>query len=169
MPEKENAFLTSSLWNEDDTDILTPIEVTDEHLRKRLLDATLTLEKMMAKAGSFTNEIGLKISINTKQKHEDKPIIYLFEYSLDVNIWKKWITEHAYLLEDNMGFTSRGIQFTIPGGSPDTYKNVLTFITIKDDNTLDNIMPFDLLTGSITFAVHKNIFNEHEWIIMRIK
>jgi hypothetical protein len=168
--ENANAFLTSNLWNEDDTELLTPIEVTDEHLRKRLLDATLTLEKTMAKAGSFTNEIGLKISISTKQKHEDKPIIYLFEYSLDADKWKKWVTEHAYLLEDNMGFTSRGIQFTIPGGgSPNTYKNVLTSIKIKNDSTLHDIMPFDLLTGSIIFAVHKNIFNDHEWVITRIK
>jgi len=167
--KKENTFLMSTLWNEDDTDILTPIEITDERLRKRLLDAVSALEKSKTKEGSFTNEIGLNISISTKQKHEDKPIIYLFEYSLKTDEWKKWVTKHAYLLEDNMGFSSRGIQFTLPGGGPDAYKNVLTSISIKDNNTLDNIMPFDLLTGSIIFAVHKNIFNEHEWVIMRIK
>ena len=43
--EKENAFLTSTLLNEDDTELLTPVEITDERLRKRLLDAVLTLEK----------------------------------------------------------------------------------------------------------------------------
>lgn len=163
--EKENAFLTSTLWDENDTDILVPIEVTDKHLRKRLLDAVSALEKSGTKEGSFTNEIGLNVSIDTKQKQEDKPIIYLFEYSLKTDEWEKWVVEHAYLLEDNMGFTSRGIQFTIPGGGPNAYKNVLTSIDVANGNR----MPFDLLTGSIIFAIHKNIFNNHEWVITRIK
>ncbi len=125
-----------------------------ENLERKLEAKTIDLQTPIMKM----TEYGLKISVTLEQKAEGKPIIYMFTYKMDENIFKAWLKRHAYLLEGPLGFVSKGIEIIIPFGIE---KHDKTGFSI-DDESGDQIW-FELLNEPALFRVHRDVISPKEW------
>jgi len=175
MEQKEttSSFLKGIL--DENNELLTPVLIEDQNIRKALIGAALNLEKMLKEnkinVGTdipSKNPMGLEIKCRAEQPKAEKPHIYYFTYSVNSDTLKGWIKEHGYL--DGMWkFNSRGIQIAFSGGGVENYHKVLYFIKCsKSEESPEGLMYLDLLVKDTTFAAHRDVFSTEEWIISRI-
>lgn len=169
-------FMTSN-WNSGQPMELIA-DVKDVKLRKRLMDAAMKFEEN-AKIGvikpgfnhTYEYDPGLVIEVTIERKRANKPMIFYFTYSLNKDAWKEWVKNHAYMLEDFTRFRSKGILFMVCGTDP--FKDLETiYHSVSPDVDVDrdkNPITIHLLNTKVVFVVHRDVFNEHEWQIKRIR
>lgn len=119
----------------------------------------------------YAYDLGLMVEITIQQKQANKPPIFYFGYFIDKDKWKSWVENHKYMLEDFTRFRCNGILFMVCGIDP--FKDLETvYHSVSPDIDVDrdkNPITIHLLNTKVIFAVHRDIFNEHEWQIKRIQ
>lgn len=151
-----------------------PIHVTDPFMRKRLIEAAEKMEQFLT-----DGKIMLQTEVKQESPHglttkciinkpiEHKPSITYFAYSINTDQFKTWLQEHKYL-EGPFSFMSRGLQITYPEKEvrpEDYHKTLISLDTeITDENPVGKTF-LDIMVKDAIFAVHRDIFNEKEWIV----
>ncbi len=167
QPPKMGAFFGARSSQEMDTII------ADQQLRLALVDASLKMEHML-REGQITldhrivskTEWGLEIDIEMYQPKEDKPIIFRYVYSINRMTFKQWLDEHPYLLGGPLlMFTNRGMDFIVP---TDNFQKTRASMIIKygdvDDDPGSKYEP-PIVEEPITMVVHREVVNNHDWIV----
>ena len=154
-----------------------PIHVVDPFMRKRLIEAAEKMEQFLAEGRimlltEVTSKVphGLTIKCTIDKPIEHKPSIVYFSYSIDTDQLKTWLQEHNYL-EGPFSFMSRGLQITYPEKEvkPESYHTLLISLDteITDENTVGKTF-LDIMIKDAVFAVHRDVFNEKEWIVSQM-
>ena len=160
--KKENipSFLEAILSGE--TDLLTPVPISDATARSILIAAALNMEGMVKES-----KINIGVDI-VEQPKEDKPYLFYFTYSINSDKLKSWIGEHPYF--DGMWkISSRGINISFSGGKAEDYHKALYFIECQEsEESPEGLMYLDLLVKECMFAVHRDVFSNEEWVISRV-
>lgn len=182
MKEKTKLSLLSATaakvrdWSEH-SDIPIPTHVTDPFMRLRLIEATEKIEQFLAD-GKIMLETEIKqespYGLTTKcmidKPIEHKPSIVYFTYTVNTDQLKTWLQEHNYL-EGPFSFMGRGLQITYPEKEvkPENYHKIL--YSIDTETTEENPVGkafIDIMVKEAIFAVHRDIFNEKEWIVSQM-
>lgn len=171
--ESTASFLEAILSK--DNDLLTPIPVKDATTRAILIKAALNMENMVKEnkiniGVDITSEtpMGLSIKCRAEQPKEDKPYLFYFTYSVNSDKLKSWMLEHPYL-DGLWKVSSRGIQIAFSSGTAEDYHKVLYFIECDEsEESPEGLMYLDLLVKECTFAVHRDVFSNEEWVVSRI-
>jgi len=117
---------------------------------------------------SSETPMGLTIICRVEQPKENKPHLFYFTYSVNSDNLKKWIEEHPYL-DSTWKISSRGIQILSAGGPAEDYHKILYFIECdKSKESPEGLMYLDLLVKECTFAIHRDVFSNEEWVVSRI-
>jgi len=105
----------------------------------------------------------MRIDVVINQIQEDKPLLYVYTYSLDNIKFKDWLAskEIAPLCEGPFAFTSKGIQFMIVGGAEKWDKAAFSI----DYEDCEKIF-FHLAQESVVFHVHRELFAGKEWEVL---
>lgn len=173
--EKEKSVFLKAMLSEDNA-LLTPYPIEDSATRHALITAAENMERMIQeKKINIGVEIpslspwGLSIKCKVEQPKADKPYIFYFIYSVNAEILKNWMAEHKYF-DGLFRFESRGITVVFPGGNAEDYHKVKFFIETEEggERPGDPIY-LDLLITESTFAVHRDVFSNKEWIVSGIK
>ena len=158
--------------NRNEQAIMAPIPVSDPYLRKILIDAAEKMENFLKDAAidlSYRNtgvtELGIETNYYMMSKGNGKPIIHVFQYRLNIDAWKKWLESHAYLTEGPFTIRSRGIRITFSADSPEKYSKLTTSISREGSSSVRDDQFLDLLNAPPTFIVHRDYFNEKEWVV----
>lgn len=141
--------------------------VKDKKLRVTLIKAAETIMEML-KTGVVnlqtqipsTSLQGLRVDMTLEQVHEDRPIIFHFQYSLDTQQFIEYLKSHPELTEGVLAFTLKGIQIMVPDGSDKWNKSGFSF---NHDNDQKIFIP--LLHQSVMFRAHLDLFHGKEWVI----
>jgi len=175
VKKKENipSFLEAILSGE--TDLLTPVPVSDVTARVILIAAAMNMEDMVKESKinigvDIISEtpMGLIIKCRAEQPKEDKPYLFYFTYSVNSDKLKSWIGEHPYF--DGMWkISSRGINISFSGGKAEDYHKALYFIECQEsEESPEGLMYLDLLVKECMFAVHRDVFSNEEWVVSRV-
>jgi len=108
----------------------------------------------------MTSPTGMRIDVSLEQIHEEKPIIMRFCYMLDTLQFKEWLKTHEYLCEGPLSFQIKGIRIMIPKGADNWDK---AGFSCDDGNGQPIFLP--LLHQEIIFSVHRDLFQQKEWVI----
>lgn len=117
-----------------------------------------------------TSPYGLTIKCMTDRPIEHKPAITYFAYFMDTDKLKSWLTEHNYL-EGPFSFMAKGLQITYPEKEvkPEHYhKTIFCLDTEESDENPAGKTFLDIMVKEAVFAVHRDIFNEKEWIVSQM-
>lgn len=171
---EESVFLKAMLA--EDNELLTPFSIEDSTTRHALITAGEKMEQLLRDqiinvGVEIQSKVpwGLTIKCKAEQPKANKPYIFYFIYSVDAEILKDWLAEHKYF-EGTLRFNSRGITVVFPGGDVNDYHKIMFFIETEEggEHPGDPIY-LDLLITESTFAVHRDVFNDKEWIVSGIK
>lgn len=173
--KKENiaSFLEAIL--SEDSELLTPVPIIDATTRGALIAAAIKMEGMVKESKinigidiMSETPMGLSIKCKAEQPKEDKPYLFYFNYSVNSDKLKDWMREHPYL-DGLWKISSRGINISFSGGTVEDYHKVLYFIECKEcEESPEGLMYLDLLVKECTFAVHRDVFSNEEWVVSRI-
>lgn len=130
-----------------------------ELLESRLKDGTISIGQVI----KFETDFGFRVDVTIDQVKEDKPLIYIYTYSMDQLKFKEWVAEMEkhHLCEGPLAFVCKGIQFMIVGGAAKWDKTAFS-IDGKDNEK----MFFQLLSEDIVMYVHRDLFAGKEWEII---
>lgn len=106
------------------------------------------------------SDYGLRIDLSVEQYQEDKPLIYKYVYSMDINKFQEWLNTHAYLREGPLAFTAKGIQVMVPA-LPSKWDK--SSFSMTDDNS--EYQYVNLLFEDMVIRVHRDLFAGKEWEI----
>lgn len=173
--EKEKSVFLKAILAEDNG-LLTPFSVEDSTMRNALISAGEKMEQLIQKQIINVGvEIqsktpwGLTIKCKVEQPKADKPYIFYFIYSIDTETLKDWMAEHKYF-EGPFRFNSRGITVVFPGGDINDYHKIMFFIETEESGERPgDPIYLDLLITESTFAVHRDVFSNKEWVASGIK
>lgn len=117
----------------------------------------------IGQAISFETIFGMRIDVVINQIQEDKPLLYVYTYSLDSIKFKAWLEskEIVPLCEGPLAFTSKGIQFMVVGGAAKWDKTAFSI----DDADSEKIF-LRLTQESAIFHVHRELFAGKEWEVL---
>lgn len=146
---------------------MTSSTVKDKKLRATLITAAETIMEMLdAGTATLQSQIpstslqGLRVDTTLEQVHEDRPIIFHFQYSLDTHQFAEYLKSHPELTEGLLAFTLKGIQIMVPEGSDKWDKSGFSF---NHDDDQKIFIP--LLHESVMFRAHLDLFKGKEWIV----
>jgi hypothetical protein len=130
-----------------------------ESLENLLKEKTMVI----GQAINFKTAFGMRVDVVINQIQEDKPLLFVYTYSLDVIKFKTWLEskEIAPLCEGPLAFTSKGIQFMIVGGAEKWDKTAFSI----DDADGEKIF-LQLTQESAVFHVHRDLFAGKEWEVL---
>lgn len=163
-------------WSEQ-SKMLTPEHVTDQFMRKRLIEAAEKMEQflingkvMLQTEVKSTADHGLIVKCMIDKPIENKPTIIYFAYSIDTDQLKKWLEDNNYF-EGPLSFMCKGVQVTYPEQkvAPQHYHKIL--FSIDTEKTEENPVGrtfLDIIVKDAIFAVHRDIFSNKEWIVSRM-
>jgi len=145
--------------------------ITDEFLRKELINAATKLEQLIAddKINEHTKLVsnrpwGLMIHTTYKEVGVDKPIVFTFKYRINRVKIKAWAEENAHLLGGPcLIFTDRGMGFVVFGPGPTETHRTLCNIALDDEK--NSYYKENLVDETLTITVHRNIVSNHDWLI----
>ena len=80
-------------------------------------------------------------------------------------IFKKWVANHWYMMENVAMFQCRGINIAIPGPGTDKYHKTCFTIVVRYDNEMNVSASLDLLNKTTEFVVHREIVNPNDWLV----
>lgn len=163
-------------WSEN-SELPTPIHIIDPFMRLRLIGAAEKMEEYLAKGKVMLqtevvsiSPYGLTIKCMIDRPIEHKPTIAYFAYSVDTDKLKSWLAEHSYL-EGPFSFMAKGLQLTYPEKEvkPEHYHKTIFSLDTEEteENTVGKIF-LDIMVKEAVFAVHRDIFNEKEWIVSQM-
>lgn len=172
--KESTASFLEAILNEDN-DLLTPVPIKDATTRAVLIAAAIKMEAMIKEnkiniGANITSEtpMGLTIICRVEQPKENKPYLLYFTYSVNSDKLKEWMQEHSYL-DSIWKISSRGIQMAFTGGPIEDYHKILYFIECdKSKESPEGLMYLDLLVKECTFAIHRDVFSNEEWVASRI-
>ena len=172
--KEESVFLKAIL--SEDNELLTPYPIEDVTARCALITAAEKMEQMIKDQTILVGvEVvsktpwGLNIKCKVEQPKADKPYIFYFMYSVDAEVLKNWMAEHKYF-DGLFRFESRGITIVFPGGDVEDHHKVMFFIeTAEGGEHPGDPIYLDLLITESTFAVHRDVFSNKEWVVSGIK
>jgi len=153
--------------------LFTPIPVEDPYLRKVLIDAAEKMETFLENRAidigyraSQTSELGIETDYFLMSKGENKPIIHVFKYRMDMEKWASWLKAHTYLANEGpFTIRNRGIRLTFTGDSAEKYSKLTTSISRKGSSSVGDDNFLDLRNAPPTFVVHRDYFNKKEWVV----
>lgn len=158
--------------NINEQSILAPIPVSDPYLRKTLINAAEKMEEFLKNAAidigyrhTGVTEVGVETDYFMVSKGDGKPIVHVFKYRMNMDTWAKWLKSHAYLTEGPFTLRSRGIRLTFTGDNPEKYSKLTTSISREGSSSVGGDQFLDLLNAPPTFIVHRDYFNEKEWVV----
>jgi len=111
---------------------------------------------------SFEAPFGLRIDVTIEKLQEDKPLIYIYTYSMNNLKFKEWLEAMAYLTEGPLAFTAKGIQVMIVNGIEKWDKTAFSI----DTDDVGEKMFLDLLNEEAVFHIHRDLFAGKEWEIL---
>lgn len=147
------------------------MEIMDKTLRNALISAAKGLEKMISD-GSITKDtpivsttpVGLTVNVKWEQKAEGKPMIFLFAYSWNEEIYKRWLQSVEYLREGPLMFVARGLQVLIA----DDGKPEKVGVHYDDAHADDGRVWLELFDGkSVIFRVHRDVLSTGDWHVYK--
>lgn len=169
-------FATEALKNW--SDLITPRNVEDDHLRNILITASEKMEELLKNEKILLNTpiktknpLGIIVEARADKPKENKPTIFQFDYSIDTDILKQWLEEHSYL-EGPMSFKTRGITFIYPEKKVEWQKYHKVECIIDSHPTPENKSGkifIDIFIKGVSFVVHRDVFNDREWIVSQTK
>lgn len=173
--EKEKSVFLKAMLSEDNG-LLTPYPIEDAATRHALITAAEKMEQMIKDQIILVGvEVisktpwGLNIKCKVEQPKAEKPYIFYFMYSVDAEVLKDWMAMHKYF-DGLFRFESRGVTVVSPGGSIEDYHKVMFFIETEEDGEHPgDPIYLDLLITESTFAVHRDVFSNKEWVVSGIK
>lgn len=117
----------------------------------------------IGQAINFETAFGMRVDVVINQIQEDKPLLFVYTYSLDSIKFKAWLEskEIAPLCEGPLAFMSKGIQFMVVGGAAKWDKTAFSI----DDADGEKIF-FQLTQESAVFHVHRDLFAGKEWEVL---
>jgi len=146
-------------------------------MRLRLIKAAEKMEQFLT-----DGKIILLTKVEQKSPHglitncmidkpiEHKPSIVYFTYTVDTDQLKAWLQEHSYF-EGPFSFMGRGLQITYPEKEvkPEDYHKILFSLDTEatEENPMGKIF-LDIMVKEAIFAVHRDVFNEKEWIVSQM-
>jgi len=147
--------------------------VEDKHLRKYVIETAMAIERgiqqgtiKIAQVLTKHMDWGLSIEVSMNRPREDKPIVFDFKYRVDRAKFVEWLSRHQELMGGEvLGFTSGGITAMIPGPGTDRYAKTSFLVVIAYQEENDHEISFDLLNKTATFAVHREVVSEHDWMV----
>lgn len=110
---------------------------------------------------SFETPFGLRIDVTIEKFQEDKPLIYIYTYSMNNLKFKEWLEAMVYLTEGPLAFTAKGIQMMISGGAKKWDKTAFSI----DDDDGEKIF-LNLLNEEVILHIHRDLFKGKEWEIL---
>lgn len=158
-------------WEEDQTMTETKLamaRVMDKRMRATLIAVAENIENLL-KDGKISEQTPMNtntifgLSVNVKlQVREEKPPVMTFTYSMNKEIWKKWLSENPQLTEGPLAFTCKGIEIVIPC---DNGKAEVESTGFSIDDAEGERIWLRLLEKDVKFLVHRDIFKGKEWEI----
>jgi len=140
--------------------------VTDKSLRLALITAATKLEGLLKEEKitlttpiKTTTPFGLMITGQMRQNADDKPVLFNFQYSMNADIFKDWLTKNTHLTEGPLVFQCKGINICIPYGAEKYDKSAFCF----DGPTEGQEVFLQLLLEPAVFHVHRDVFSGQEW------
>jgi len=117
----------------------------------------------IGQAINFKTAFGMRVDVIINQVQDDKPLLFVYTYSLDSLVFKAWLEsdEIAPLCEGPLAFTSKGIQFMVVGGAKKWDKTAFSI----DDADGEKIF-LQLIKESAVFHVHRDLFAGKEWEVL---
>lgn len=155
----------------------SPIE--DNYLRRTLIDTSVAIEKQIEDGIRTIDEViesrilhpktqedlGLLIIVSMVQPRADKGIVFKYSYRVERAIFKEWVANHWYMMENVAMFQCRGINFAIPGPGASRYHETSFTIVVRYDEETNVMAPLDLLNKTVEFVVHREVVNPNDWLV----
>jgi hypothetical protein len=154
--------------------------VSNPYLTKAITDACLTVEPYLldgrypigkpilndVKLGGISKS-GISCEIVTSRPHEDKPIIFEFNFRTNMFLFEQWVKEHVNMLEGPLMvfICKQGFLMNIPGPRMTKFRQSWVDITLADGTTYSP----KLINGAITIIAHRELINDNAWIIKVIR
>lgn len=150
------------------TEFLNPLLVVrDPRIRAWLIASAQNLEKLIL-AGKISEttqirsltQIGIEISATWKKKAEN---IFVFRYRYHLNLSKleQWCRENAWMLEDSLTFSIKGVDVCIPPG-PNPWNRAGFSIRSSVENDMKEVW-LRLMKKDAEFIVHREVTQQREW------
>jgi len=132
-----------------------------EWMEKNLADGTMQIGQDI----NTNSPCGMRVDVVIEKTGDDKPLIYVYTYSLDTLKFKEWLeSEHILPLcnEGTFSFMYKGIQIVVPWGPKKWNKTAFSV----DGKELGDKLFLDLVNDEVVFHVHRDLFAGKEWEVL---
>ena len=151
--------------------MITVIE--DKLVRETITKSCLKIEDALKKGigidYKFHTEVpwGLNIDISMSQPKPDKPIIFRFTYSINLERLYTWCNANIYLFDGPVvSFASKGVQVIMP--KPERYHKTYLRFMVRYHSESDG-EPIDWTSAdasdSFTFVAHRDLIDTNYWFV----